>query len=78
MVAAIVGYGTNSLVKELNRPFVWESKEIVDSQQRSGKFIDFPFEKKVSFGFAPIIFDGTFSNPLTHYGEIGAKVASQF
>jgi hypothetical protein len=35
----------------------------------TGKFFDFPFEKKISFGFMPLIIDSQVSEkPLTDFG----------
>jgi hypothetical protein len=40
----LVAFGVYSTIEALNTPFIWDKKEIVNSQANTGKFIDFPFE----------------------------------
>jgi hypothetical protein len=65
----LIAYGISSAITTLNTPFIWEVKEIKNSQEYTGKFMDFPFEKKLSFGFSPLILDGEVKDEsLVNYG----------
>jgi hypothetical protein len=44
LVLCLVGYGLISTISALTTPFIWESKEIKNSQQYTGKFMDFMFD----------------------------------
>ena len=54
---SLIAYGLTSALNALNTPFIWESKVIKNSQEYTGKFMDFPFEKKISLGFAPLTYN---------------------
>ena len=73
MVIILIAYGVSSTIATLNTPFIWEVKEIQKSQEYTGKFIDYPFEKKLSLGFSPLIlgqYQAASDLPLTDYGEL--------
>ena len=71
LFVCLLAYGVTSGINALNTPFIWESKIIKNSQEFTGKFQDFPFEQKLSLGFAPLTIGGVAtSRPLTDYGKI--------
>jgi hypothetical protein len=76
LFVGLLAYGMTSGIKSMNTPFIWESKIIKNSQEFTGKFQDFPFEKKISLGFAPLTYnDEVEDRPLSDYGKITTDIA---
>jgi hypothetical protein len=44
LILCLVAFGAFTTIEALNTPFIWDKKEIVNSQANTGKFIDYPFE----------------------------------